>query len=92
MKSRTKVLWLPHSCIHCFLTDAEGYEVMHDYALITVFSASRYGGTRSNYGAFLVFNDARSLIPQFHRFKADDLLALTRGAYPPALCCIAYLP
>lgn len=55
----------------------KGYEVAHDYSLITVFSASRYCGKRNNFGAFVVFADKSSLTPQFHRFMADDLDLLT---------------
>ena len=86
MKSRTKVCGHPSFCHPIFSfsllhSGVAGYEVTHDYSLITVFSASRYCGKRNNFGAFVVFADKSSLTPQFHRFMADDLDLLTAGTH-----------
>jgi hypothetical protein len=84
MKSRTKVCGQLSATSFLVLTPSlgvAGYEVAHDYSLITVFSASRYCGKRNNFGAFVVFADKSSLTPQFHRFMADDLDLLTAGTH-----------
>jgi protein phosphatase len=51
----------------------QGYELMHDHSLITVFSASNYCGTNDNFGAFVVFANGNFVSPVFHRYHADSI-------------------
>ena len=47
----------------------EGYEVMHDGLLVTVFSAPNYCDQMGNKGAFIRFNGA-DMVPHFTTFTA----------------------
>ena len=51
-----------HECV------ADGFEVLHDGRLITIFSASRYCGTQTNKGAFMTFGE--DLQPEIQQFFA----------------------
>ncbi len=52
-----------HECV------PEGYEILHNGRLITIFSASRYCGTQTNKGAFISFG--QDLQPEIHQFFAS---------------------
>ena len=54
-----------HECVE------EGFEVLHNGRLITIFSASRYCGTQTNKGAFLVLD--KSLQPEIQQFYAHSM-------------------
>ena len=54
-----------HECVQ------EGYEVLHDGRLITIFSASRYCGTQTNKGAFITFG--HDLQPEIQQFYAHAM-------------------
>ncbi len=54
-----------HECVQ------EGYEVLHDGRLITIFSASRYCGTQTNKGAFITFGS--DLQPEIQQFYAHAM-------------------
>ena len=54
-----------HECVQ------EGYEVLHDGRLITIFSASRYCGTQTNKGAFITFGP--DLQPEIQQFYAHAM-------------------
>ena len=56
-----------HECVQ------EGYEVLHDGRLITIFSASRYCGTQTNKGAFITFGP--DLQPEIQQFYAHAMEA-----------------
>lgn len=49
----------------------EGYEVMHEKKVVTIFSASHYCGTNNNLGAYMVFLD-KSLRHSFHTFEVKQ--------------------
>jgi len=51
--------------------DGHGYEVLHDGKVITVFSASNYGGNQCNTGAVLVWADGQL---DAHEFSAINEL------------------
>jgi len=56
-----------HECI------PEGFEVLHEGRLITIFSASRYCGTQTNKGAFITFGmDLQPEIQQFYALAVED--------------------
>lgn len=57
-----------HECV------PEGFEVLHNGRLITIFSASRYCGTQTNKGAYIVLQ--RDLQPQVHQFYAQTQACL----------------
>ncbi len=52
-----------HECV------PEGYEILHNGRLITIFSASRYCGTQTNKGAFISFG--QDLQPEIQQFFAS---------------------
>lgn len=55
-----------HECV------SEGFEVLHNGRLITIFSASRYCGTQTNKGAFIAFGtDLQPEIQQFYAHAID---------------------
>jgi len=54
-----------HECV------PEGYEVLHNGRLITIFSASRYCGTQTNKGAFIAFGP--DLQPEIQQFYAHSI-------------------
>lgn len=54
-----------HECV------PEGFEVLHNGRLITIFSASRYCGTQTNKGAFITF--AHDLQPEIQQFYAQSV-------------------
>eukprot|EP01029_Cantina_marsupialis_P027812 TRINITY_DN774033_c0_g1_i1.p1 TRINITY_DN774033_c0_g1~~TRINITY_DN774033_c0_g1_i1.p1 ORF type:complete len:845 (-),score=296.42 TRINITY_DN774033_c0_g1_i1:323-2857(-) len=56
-----------HECVQ------DGYEVLHDGRLITIFSASRYCGTMNNKGAFISFGS--DLQPEIQQFYAHSMEA-----------------
>ena len=56
-----------HECV------SDGYQVMHDGRVVTVFSASRYCGTQSNSGAVVGFGPALPMPPQYIQFDASPL-------------------
>jgi protein phosphatase len=61
-----------HECV------PEGFEVLHNGRLITIFSASRYCGTQTNKGAFIAFGpDLQPEIQQFyaHAFEKGSFLS-----------------
>ena len=58
-----------HECVQ------EGYEVLHDGRLITIFSASRYCGTQTNKGAFITFGP--DLQPEIQQFYAHAMESTT---------------
>ena len=63
-----------HECVE------EGYEVLHDGRLITIFSASRYCGRQQNKGAFItVTNALQPEIQQFFAHKLEDFDVHTAG-------------
>jgi len=51
----------------------EGYQVLHDGLVVTIFSCSRYCGTNENKGGFIVFHDGENLNPRYHSYYADPL-------------------
>jgi diadenosine tetraphosphatase ApaH/serine/threonine PP2A family protein phosphatase len=57
-----------HECVQ------EGYEVLHDGRLITIFSASRYCGTQTNKGAFITFGP--DLQPEIQQVRVNQLRLL----------------
>ena len=58
----------------------EGYEVLHDGRLITIFSASRYCGRQQNKGAFItVTNQLQPEIQQFFAHKLEEFDVHTAG-------------
>ncbi len=58
-----------HECVQ------EGYEVLHDGRLITIFSASRYCGTQTNKGAFITFGpDLQPEIQQFYAHAMESVV------------------
>lgn len=57
-----------HECV------PEGFEVLHDGRLITIFSASRYCGTQTNKGAYILLQS--DLQPQVHQFYAQTQACL----------------
>mmetsp|Transcript_21966 Transcript_21966/g.35323 ORF Transcript_21966/g.35323 Transcript_21966/m.35323 type:complete len:1069 (+) Transcript_21966:254-3460(+) len=59
-----------HECI------PEGFEVLHNGRLITIFSASRYCGTQTNKGAFITFGS--DLQPEIQQFYAH---AVEKGSF-----------
>ena len=56
-----------HECV------PEGYEILHNGRLITIFSASRYCGTQTNKGAFITFGP--ELQPEVQQFYAETQAA-----------------
>lgn len=54
-----------HECV------PEGFEVLHNGRLITIFSASRYCGTQTNKGAFIAFGP--DLQPEIQQFYAHAI-------------------
>ncbi|CAK9022140.1 Serine/threonine-protein phosphatase with EF-hands 1 (PPEF-1) (DRES10) (Protein phosphatase with EF calcium-binding domain) (PPEF) [Durusdinium trenchii] len=54
-----------HECV------PEGFEVLHNGRLITIFSASRYCGTQTNKGAFIAFGP--DLQPEIQQFYAHPI-------------------
>jgi Ca2+-binding EF-hand superfamily protein/diadenosine tetraphosphatase ApaH/serine/threonine PP2A family protein phosphatase len=54
-----------HECVH------EGYDVLHEGRLITLFSASCYCGTQANKGAYISMNSA--LKPEIQQFYAREM-------------------
>ncbi|GBG31748.1 Serine/threonine-protein phosphatase [Hondaea fermentalgiana] len=59
-----------HECV------PEGFEVLHNGRLITIFSASRYCGTQTNKGAFIAFGP--DLQPEIQQFYAH---AIQKGTF-----------
>jgi len=59
-----------HECV------SEGFEVLHNGRLITIFSASRYCGTQTNKGAFITFGP--ELQPEIQQFYAH---AMEKGSF-----------
>mmetsp|Transcript_10910 Transcript_10910/g.19271 ORF Transcript_10910/g.19271 Transcript_10910/m.19271 type:complete len:1080 (+) Transcript_10910:403-3642(+) len=59
-----------HECV------SEGFEVLHNGRLITIFSASRYCGTQTNKGAFIGFGP--DLQPEIQQFYAH---AVEKGSF-----------
>lgn len=57
-----------HECV------PEGFEVLHNGRLITIFSASRYCGTQTNKGAFITFGP--ELQPEVQQFYAETQAAV----------------
>ena len=65
--NRLALIIRSHECV------SEGYEVLHDGRLLTIFSASRYCGTQTNKGAFVKFGpDLQPEIQQFFAHAMDD--------------------
>jgi len=59
-----------HECV------PEGFEVLHNGRLITIFSASRYCGTQTNKGAFMNFgHDLQPEIEQFYALANNTFLS-----------------
>jgi hypothetical protein len=52
----------------------QGYELLHNKQVATVFSASNYCGTNGNRGAFAVLHSSKKeFFPVFHTYYAEPL-------------------
>ena len=51
----------------------EGYELLHDGKVVTIFSASHYdNGKNNNKGAYIILNPTYPLIPIYEQYEAND--------------------
>eukprot|EP00008_Paramoeba_atlantica_P002382 CAMPEP_0201502682 /NCGR_PEP_ID=MMETSP0151_2-20130828/84261_1 /ASSEMBLY_ACC=CAM_ASM_000257 /TAXON_ID=200890 /ORGANISM="Paramoeba atlantica, Strain 621/1 / CCAP 1560/9" /LENGTH=1061 /DNA_ID=CAMNT_0047896295 /DNA_START=611 /DNA_END=3796 /DNA_ORIENTATION=- len=64
-----------HLLIRSHEVVSQGYQVSHDYRLITIFSASNYCGFYNNFGAVIAITE--NLIPTFVKYRADNIQALS---------------
>ena len=62
--------------------EGDGYRLMHNDKVVTIFSASYYGGDQQNKGAVIVFNDEKPLTPKFEQFLASALAFDGNQAHP----------